>query len=322
MARKSIFTQALDREMPAVLSEWSSPEQIARDIEQRLQLELDRCEDMGFATRFAAACPVEGCQPEAYLQRAILVGGRQLLLTGIRFHGGLGFPFVDLIATARPLDDAAAMADAIAAIRADYAPFEPETVRILRGSERPLMLPSGITATADQHLVVGPLDELAAQPSPSPQEDVQLAAVDDPAEAARFVEAAYDAFYAEQPAFESIVFRADCTDLQACQETGALHYITVDGARAGVVASRDGLGPLVRGQEMVEQVLSSAFRGLGIAAIAQRRLLERLAKQCPGEILWGTIDDRNAASRATAHRAGRRELASWHWLNWNEKATT
>jgi RimJ/RimL family protein N-acetyltransferase len=322
MARKSIFKQALDREMPAVLSEWCSPEQIARDIEQRLQLELDRCEDMSFATRFAAACPVDGCQPEDYLQRVTRVGGRQQLLTGIRFHGGLGFPFVDLIAAAQPLDDAAALADALASIRAEYAPFEPETVRILRGSERPLMLPSGITATADQHVVVGSLDVLAAQAPPSPREAIQLAPVDDAAEAARFVEAAYDAFYADQPAFESIIFPADQSDLKECQETGLLRYITVDGARAGLLATRHGLGPLVRGQEMVEQVLNPDFRGRGLAAIAQRRLLEQLAEQSLGDVIWGTIDDRNAASRATAHRAGRRELASWHWLNWNETATT
>ncbi|MFW6053604.1 MAG: GNAT family N-acetyltransferase [Persicimonas sp.] len=303
--------------MPAILSNWCSAEQLHRDIGERLQVELDRCEDMGFATRFAAACPVEGCQPEDYLQGVIRVGGRQQLLTGIRFHGGLGFPFVDLIAAAQPLDDAAAMADALAAIRAEYAPFEPQTVRILRGSERPLMLPSGINATADQHVVVGPIDVLAAQPTPSPREEVQLAPAGDTAEAARFVEAAYDAFYAEQPAFESIIFPADQSDLEECQETGLLRYISVDGARAGVVATRDGLGPFVCGQEMVEQVLNPDFRGRGIAAIAQRRLLEQLAEQSPGEVIWGTIDDRNVASRATAHRAGRRELASWHWLNWN-----
>ena len=72
--RKSTFIRALHRDMPAILGKWCSAEQLDRDIGERLQVELDRCEDMGFATGFEAACPVEGCQPQDYLQRVVRGG--------------------------------------------------------------------------------------------------------------------------------------------------------------------------------------------------------------------------------------------------------
>ncbi|MFP4601168.1 MAG: hypothetical protein ACLFVJ_23165 [Persicimonas sp.] len=77
------------------------------------------------------------------------------------------------------------------------------------------------------------------------------------------------------------------------------------------------LGPLVRGQAVIEEVLIGEFRGRGIAPVAQSLLIEQLAQNTTSELICGTIDDRNHASRATARRVGRREVAAWHWLQWD-----
>lgn len=51
-----------------------------------------------------------------------------------------------------------------------------------------------------------------------------------------------------------------------------------------------------------------------LAPAAQRRLVERLANSHSDAVLWGTIDRRDEASRATAERIGRHSVAAWHWL--------
>lgn len=313
----AIFERALHRQMPELLIEWCSPEQVATDIEDRLHVELDRCVDQTFAERFAEACPVQGCVPMDYAQRVLTIDD-QSLLTGIRFRGGPGgSPFVDLIASAQPLDDANSMHAALACIRAEYAAFDPDAIRLLRSANRPLPLPENVRSVVDQHIVIGPVDSLVDQPDVTIPANLSLEPVEDIEEAAHFVASAYQSFIAEHPAFESIVFPADEKDLSECNETGVLVYFTVEGERAGLLATRAELGPLVRGQTVVEEVLRAEFRGRGLAAFAQRLVIEELARQFPGELVCGTIDDRNPASRATARRVGRREVAAWHWLRWD-----
>ncbi len=313
---KSIFAKALRRETPDVLRQWRGTDALDQDIDDVLEVELGRCEDMEFATRFAKACPVASCEPKDYLQRIVEVDADQRLLTGIRFHYFLEFPFVDIIAASEPLDDVETMAQAIEAVRAEYMRFDPAAVRLLRVAARPLALPSGVTATPDQHVVVGRIGELASRPPFPGQEQVALEPVSDVAEAAAFVESAYTQFFSENPDFETMMYPAEQESLARARETGSACYLRIDGTRAGLLATRDKLGPLVRGQSVSEEVLCADYRGRGLAPLAQRVFVEHLAERHPNGLIWGTIDHRNKASRATARRVGRREVAAWHWLRW------
>ena len=308
------FAAALYREMPPCLHQWRKEEDLRQDIDDILEIEFDRCENRDFAEGFAAACPFPGCEPKDYFQRVIEVGAEQKILAGIRVHYSLKFSFVDIIAAAEPLDDVAVMEQALDAVREAYACFEVQTVRVLSSLDRELALPADVEATLDQVFAVGLVEELAAGPEAPTTEDVRLEPVDNVGEAAALVVAAYDEYFSEHPKFKTIIDPADEESLLQCRKTGALVYILVAGKRAGLLASCEELGQVAHGQIVSEEVLLSEFRGRGIAAIAQRRLVDLLAKEKPGSLLSGTIDARNLASRATARRVGRKEVAAWYWL--------
>ena len=317
-----LFLRALRRHVPDLLVTWHGEEAVERDLQAALQVELDRCHSRAFAEGFAAACPVDGCTATDYLQRILEAGPGQKLLVGIRFHGLLGFPFVDLLASTAPLDDADGLRTALDAIRADYAPFAPQAVRLLRGAHEPLSLPRGVEASLDQHIVIGHVNSLSARPAPHHIERVAVRTVDDLEEATAEVAAAYAALFEENPALDGVLFPAALDDLMRARETGALVWIEIDGRRAGLLATAETAGPLVHGQVVVEQILWAEFRGRGLAAAAQRRLVDHLARRDPDTLIHGTIDARNHASLATARRVGRVEVAAWHWLRWDTEAST
>ena len=295
---------------------WRGEESLREDIRENLDVELDQRRSMEFGEQFSDAYPVDGARPRDYLQRLVPVGNTQLLLTGIRFHYFLEFPFVDIVASTEPLEDQASMRRAIDALRHEYDAFEPECVRILCPADRSPPRPEDLEVSADQYIVIGSIDRLTERRMPRHDESVRLVAVDDIEEAVEFVQTAYEEFFARQPMFEDRIVPADNERLSRARQTGALYYIEVNGSRAGLLATRDKLGPLVRGQTVVEEILTSQYRGRGIAPVAQRRLIDRLAESHPGALVRGTIDAENTPSRATAHRVGRRTVATWYWYRW------
>lgn len=287
-----------------------------RDVQERMSVELARCEDLKFGESFFEACPVDGCGPRDYLQRIIEVGDGQQLLAGIRFRAPQDFPFVDLIAATHPLDDPAALGHAVEAINREFHAFAPRAVRMMRAADRPLRLPDTVEASVDNHFVAGPVGTLTACElgRPAHAAAIRLQHTDDTPAASQFVAEFFEAFFGDYPHFRDILEPAEAEDLEQCANTGVLAYILIDGHRAGLLATREELGPFITGQCVVEQILRKPFRGHGYAPVAQRRLTEHLAESEPNTILWGTIDHHNTASRATARRNGRHELATWYWL--------
>lgn len=311
---RDAFRDCLLGRIPEEVVRWRGRAGIERDVEEILDRELARCEEMEFARGFAEACPVEGCRPEDYLQRIVEVGDGQTVLAGIRFHGNRGFPFVELPAWTEPLDDAAAIGRVHDTIVDEFSEFSPQRLLVWWPTSRRWALPEELETEVDRFVHVGAVDELTGRDAVADVERVELRGVEGLEAAAGFVEDAYDSYLAAHPDLAGVVAPADVDDLEACRSSGVVAWVRVTGERAGLVATCEELGPFVRGQCVVEQVLGEDYRGRRLAPAAQQRLIVRVEARHDAEVLWGEIDRQNAASRATAERVGRDAVAAWHWI--------
>jgi hypothetical protein len=304
---QSLHAEFRRRLLPAYLTQMdrSSAEGA---LQAAMTQELHRLKDHDFAVAFAASIGVGS--PADYLPRVIDVNGAPLLC-GIRFFGGdPRRSFVDLIAGDAITEDCADAA--LAAMRA-YSTFNPSRARILMpGSQSPLVR-AAWRAEADQVFAIAPAAVMADAPSPRPEVVDLVPASQD--EAAAFVRSGYARVVASDPALGAKLFPATTDELGACQAQGQLWWWTIQGERAGLLAARldEVLG--VQGLLIVEELVAPHFAGRGTAALAQQELARRARATCAGAMILGTIDAANAPSRATARRAGRAEVASWHFLS-------
>lgn len=277
-------------------------------IQSAISSELQRLGDYGFAEAFAAAIGIGS--PADYLPRVIDVEGMPLLC-GIRFYGGdRRQPFVELIAGHAAADDCSSAA--LAAMRA-YAIFQPSRARVVMSGSRPPRVRAGWRVETDQVIAMAPASAMARLPSlPAAAVDLVSAAPD---EAAAFLVPGYARIAEADPALRSRLSPATIEDLQSCWADGHLWWWMVQGERAGLIAARRDEVLGIKGLLMVEELVAATFAGRGTATLAQRELAKRACASCADVMIVGTIDAANAPSRATARKAGRAEVAAWHFLS-------
>lgn len=257
------------------------------------QRQQDRVSDLAWATRFQAACPVPGQPVSAYLQ-AVLRGPPGEALVGLRFLGGdVRRPFVDLIAWDGPL------APWLAPARAHYAAFAPERVRVRWPGAEP---PDGVEARVDQWVVAG-------RPAAGPTPGLQLEPAP-PEVAVAWAREALTAWAARDPWRAGRVLPLDLGMARSAAAAQGLVWMVASGQRAGLLAVAPGTEREWTGWWVLEAVVAPAFAGRGLGWRSQRALAARLQ----GGPWIGTIDGANAASLASAARAGRHRVGAWWWV--------
>lgn len=270
-----------------------------RAVSDWLKAAWARVGDRAFAQRFAGHFAAFDAPPEAYAHRAFPLSGAPAL-GGIRFYGGdRARPFVELIAWDAAFD-AARFRDEILT---EWRAFAPTAFRVLTPSDADADAASG--GRLDQTVHAARVDQMAP-----PQGGVALTPLEDVGDAARTVDEMFQAFAERDPALAREVYAATADDLAETRRGGTLHAITVDGARAGLLATIEGEAAFFRGQVVLEEIVAPAYRGRGLAAEAQRLLAralaaQSLAQETPAPALIGTIHANNHASRRSAERAGR-----------------
>jgi len=300
---------------PAVKG-WRAEAKVRDGLHTWLQDHLAWCEDAEFAARFHSGCPVPGACPDDYLQRILQTPSGARILVGIRFRGGAGdFPFVDLIASTESLHPPGALADAMEAIREPYAKFAPQAVRILRSTDAPALDDTPFSIDVDQVLLAGHVGTIAASEPPRHRDRVAFELVEDIAEAAAFVADAYANFFDRHPKMKGIVHPAGEDELVRCQQARCLGYAVIDGHRAGLIGAARQTKHTMVGYEVIEEILSAAWRGQGLAAALQRAMIDHIASTEPDVVLFGTIAGVNRASQATALRVGRQSIASFLFVS-------
>lgn len=308
--RHAMLESIAAQQFPAVAT-WRPAADVARDHAAYLDQQLGWCtDDAQAATR--AAMIGTGVAAD-YSNRVLSVDGQRALV-GIRHYGGNPRrPFVDLVAWtgSQPPPLAAVRTAACDA----YAVFRPREIRIAVDGPPPCPLPvAGLRVTGDIAAVAGTLDEMLAAPPPPGLERVAVEAAD-PAEAAAFMDQAYRDFLARAPELNEAVPASTPEALAECAADGHLLWWKVDGDRAGLLALERSTGWLaLDGWLVEEEVVAAAWVGRGTAACAQRRVAERLVAEGGTRTIFGTINLANPASRRTAARAGRREIATWWFI--------
>jgi hypothetical protein len=303
---RSLHAEFRDRLLPAYRTQMEEASAIGA-LDAALDQELRRIDDLDFATSFAASIGL-GASVD-YLPRILEIDGA-LLLCGIRFFGGDRHrAFVDLIAGEALAGDCTRAA--IAAMRA-YSSLRPTRARMLVPGPDAPRVRSGWRVDADQVLAMAPASVIAG--IASPRTDAIDLVPASPDEAAAFVQSGYARVAKADPALGARLFPSTIEELGTCQADGYLGWWTIRGQRAGLIAARydEVLG--VKGLLMVEEIVAPQFAGRGTAALAQRELAKRACSSRADTMIVGTIDATNAPSRATARRAGRSEVASWHFL--------
>jgi hypothetical protein len=303
---RSLRAEFRDRLLPAYRTQMDEASAI-RALDAALDEEVRRVDDLDFATSFAASIGL-GASVD-YLPRILEVDGA-LLLCGIRFFGGDRHrAFVDLIAGEALAGDCTRAASA--AMHA-YSSLRPTRARMLVPGLNAPRVRSGWRVDADQVLAMAPASVIAGIASQR-TDTVDLVPAS-PVEAAAFVQLGSAHVAKADPVLGARLFPSTIEELGTCQADGHLWWWTIREQRAGLIAARHDEVLGVKGLLMVEEVVAPEFAGRGTAALAQRALARRASSSGADTMIVGTIDASNAPSRATARRAGRGEVASWHFL--------
>lgn len=262
-------------------------------------------DDRDYLQGYYDACPVAGAQPHEYAPRPVQLSDGHTAIAGIHFRGlSLDFPFIDLSACdgSLPEDiDVGCVAD-------QFERFRPRALRlwIARGERPPH------DGVEDLLVLASPISPLLALPAPPHIEririepDPTLDSYDDYREL-------YDRLHASSPELAQLVAPEDHTMLAACSQAGGFFRVLVDGRRAGYIAARPGSFRCWKGWEMIDETLTTEFRGCGLAPAMQFAFLRALDQQRAPSI-FGTISSRNLPSIMTARRVGREVVETGYFI--------
>ncbi len=293
---------------PRIL-EWQGEEKTRANLETSIYGELARLGDEEIQRKYAEACPVEGASPGDYGIRFLELEGVGSLLAGIHFYGlDLARPFVHVSAFDFELNaDHASLLQSL--IRREFSVFSPVQFRIWVDSEHSFA--AGFPgAELDNWFLAGALRDI--QKSGLPVNSSRISLVADPAlDSYSALVKCHRDYLKDNPGMEAWLESPDRKLMEASAKDGKYYRVHIDGEPAGWIAGKtDDSGPL-SGWQVLALFLEPRFRGQGFAPAMQRAFLDTLPAE---DLIWGTIDVRNAASLATARRVGREIVCGYLFL--------
>jgi L-amino acid N-acyltransferase YncA len=297
---------------------WYAEDALVRNLRTAMSEEADRLGDPVFGGEFREGVGIGGPEdPLAWANRRLdLPDG--WVLTGIRFRGGDAVrPFVDVVATsASPTPDGlAAIAEVVGPAYREFAPLclrvdvpdAPALVEALQEDAR-----FGPGCAVDLLVLAGLVGALRSRPRVSAYSQVELRAGDPERLAGRAADI-YAELAALEPELPTWANPEDVESLTACAEEGLLFEVLADGDPAGVVAGLRYDAHGMTGFSVQEVCLDAHHRGRRLAPAVVQRLVDALPAG-PGDVLWGTIEPRNAPSLRNALSVGREVVGSYVWV--------
>lgn len=247
--------------------------------------------DADFAHEFAAHVQLPGIAVLDYAHRRVRSTFGELL-GGIRFYSrNTARPFVDVLA--HTFDDVDALTDCV--LR-EWAAFDTAHLRLRTA-------PGLLTDRPD--VILDETIHVARYRNMMPADGrVTLDLFDDPEHAVALVDTRYARLAETDPALASNLTIAAPEDLRHWHHNNQLRAIRTHNTTIGVLAIVPGAIGWITGEEINEEVVSEPHAGQGYAASAQTAWASYIATDT-NQLLIGTIDRHNHASRATALRAGR-----------------
>ena len=240
--------------------------------------ELSRIDDMDFARSFSDHIDLPGAHAEDYLHRRIGTSSGTLL-GGIRFYGrNISRPFVEVIAHS--------------------SMFAPPVLRL---RARPDRL-TGAHVILDESIYAARYCDMHR-----PASHVWLDPFDRVEDAEAIVSTRYQQLATDDPALARNVFPSTTADLLRWHNSGQLRAVRAGDTVVGLLAVVPGRIEWIAGDEINEEVIKVDHRGHGYASLAQTVWAAHVACD-QRQLLIGTIDRLNTASRRTAQTAGRRRV--------------
>lgn len=284
---------------------------LVREVRERLRLNDD-----SVIERRMAFIDQPEARPEEFGEAVIELDPGGFVLAGIRWFGGdRSQPFIDAWPSI-PLREVAPTSDRMRTVTASlvehFRRFEPRHLLVWSrpGEWPPTPVPtSGTGGLADVDVQlrsqywIGEVTAILAAPDRSVDARLELRPLVDDSYF-EWYEATYRALHEDHPEMRRRVEVNDRETMRRSVDDELLFEIRVDGERAGLIAGveRELLGR--SGAYFVELLLTSGYRGRGLAPLAQRRFIEHVEGRV--DFVWGTIDAGNHPSRRTARRVGRR----------------
>lgn len=262
-----------------------------RKVASWLAEQMCLVEDVDFAQEFAAHVQLPGIAPLEYAHRHVRSAHGELL-GGIRFYSrNAARPFVDVLA--HDFDDIDALTDCVLC---EWSAFNAPYLRLRTA---PGLLADRPDVILDVTIHAARYRDMAAADG-----RVTLDPFDEPGHAIALVDARYAALAGTDPKLVSNLSIAAPEDLRHWHHSDQLRAICIGHNPIGVLAIVPGAIGWITGDEINEEVIDEAHAGQGYAASAQTAWARYMATDA-GQLLIGTIDRHNHASRATAQRAGR-----------------
>lgn len=307
------LSEALSRSYDPRILAWQDATEVRDRFRSELALLLERVTDERFGRTLMENFPRPRLtEPSWYQDRVLRLSDGSLALTGIRFRGGDPTrPFVDIVALEAGVDPERVrpLASEIAEC---WKHLDPLCVRLPVPSVDAVSAHSfGPGSRPDVRFLAGPVVEIRSVPLPR---------IDGLAVRLASDTSWYDHYRRQYESFLAGAgerrewTRPETRDsLANAVREGAVQLIELYGELAGVIVLRRETAHGLRGLRVQEKFLFEGVRGTGIAAGVEQAAIARRSTE-PGDVVFGTIDDRNTPSVRSALRTGRIEIGAKLWL--------
>lgn len=297
----------------AKIKQWIPEDVLLTELSASVTDVLNQVGDEEFAAGFRTAMPVPGAAQEDYEPRILELEDSGVLVAGIRFRLDPSFSFVEVYARGRPIRSARTLMATVDHVRHMFRVFSPRYLRlhVAAGSTEDRVV-QGAPGRTDFVTVAGSVAALQAQRPPSNMERIHLELATSTVFYDRYL-IEYEAFHEAVPELRDLVPVASREALERSRTQGLLYEAYVDGEWSGIIAGRQQADYGMRGYRIIEEVLSSRFRGSGLGPALQRHFIDALPAE-DHQVLHGAIDPSNLPSLATAKRVGRTEVMHTYFI--------
>lgn len=302
------------RQTPALIKQEIPLPTLRARFEQQVAQDWNLTHDEEFGKRFSARCPVSGAVPSDYNYKVIQLESGRFIMASIRFkHLNPMKPFVEIVHKDFPVTRSADLAEIEYAIETYYRTFSPLSVRLFDFRSEIRKIASNREVACDFEYFGAAATDIIAQEADETGSRIGLIK---PTSLSFYKD--YCAIYQElaqmSPLFgpEAVWFES-VESLEGALLEGSLFCVLVDGEWAGIFALRRGTERFLKGAYFVEEVLRAKFRGKGLAADIQRRVIQSMQFE-KDDFVYGHIMQQNIPAVRTAKRVGRRPLGGMYFV--------
>jgi hypothetical protein len=248
-----------------------------------------------------------------YEERFYDLAAGKKVLAGIRhMNGSADHPFVSVYLGFSPTHADLPLIKKFA--EQNFKKFSPQNVSL------ELKPSSALTAELEKEIIpareyiAARIDKIRAIDKPNGYERIKLQRLHAGIDYSWYLKA-YADFHLQNPELKQWVPITEQEELEKCASEGLLFQVLIDGKLAGLIGARSEALLGVPAVYMTELLLTADFKKQNLAAALQRKFIDTVGPEF--QLIWGTIDAKNLASKKTALRVGRMAVRAEYFIPLN-----